>query len=102
MKKFALSIAAVAALGLAACTQNAQNETAEAGNAIAADANATMGEAIDDIDTATDNALGAAEATADQAGQSIENGADAVGAAASNATAEAGQELEEAGKDMQN
>ena len=55
MKKTLLPLVAVAALGLAACSQNAQNETAEAADAVAADANATMGEAADDVRAAFDS-----------------------------------------------
>jgi len=99
-KAFILATTAAAALGLAACSDNAQQESAEAANAIAADTEATMGEAADDLEAATDSALGSAEAGIDQAGQSIENGADATGRAIGNTTAAAGRELEEAGNDM--
>ncbi|MFL9839438.1 hypothetical protein ABS767_00560 [Sphingomonas sp. ST-64] len=82
MKRVFLPLAAVAALGLAACSDKAQNETAEAAEAIGADANATMSEAADDVETATDSALGAAENAADSTGAAIEQGADNVGNAA--------------------
>lgn len=101
-KAFMLTAAAAAALGLAACSDNAQDETAEAANAIATDVSTTTGEAVDDLDAATGSALGSAEAGIDQAGQSIENGADATGRAIGNTTAEAGREMEEAGNDMAN
>lgn len=73
-----------AALALAACSQNAQNESAEAGNALAADTEATTANAVTDVDAATDNALGSAEREADQAGASIENATDDAGAAIAN------------------
>lgn len=75
MRKALLPLAAIAALGLAACSDNAKNETAEAGNAIAADANATMGEAASDVEAATDGALTSAENAADRAGAAIGEGA---------------------------
>jgi len=89
MKRVLLPLAAVAALGLAACSDNAKNEAAEAANAIGADANATMGEAIQDVQSATDSALGAAENAADSLGNSVSEGADKVG----NAVDAAGEEL---------
>ena len=82
MKKALLPLAAFAMLGLAACSDKAQNETAEAAEAIGADANATMSEAADDVEAATDGALGAAENAADRAGNAIGEGADRVGNAA--------------------
>ncbi len=80
MKKLTnVTIMAAAALGLAACSPNAQNESAEAAEAITADANATMSEAINDTDAAADQAFGAAENAIDRAGVKIGNVADAAG-----------------------
>ncbi|OYY89982.1 MAG: hypothetical protein B7Y45_09685 [Sphingomonas sp. 28-66-16] len=77
MKKVALlSLAGVAGLSLAACSPTAKNETAEAGEAIAADANASISEAVNDVDAASDRAFGAAEATIDNAGAAIDNATD--------------------------
>ncbi len=60
MTKFlVLPLALTAALGLAACSPKAQNETAQAADTIAADANATMSEAAADASAAADRALGA-------------------------------------------
>ena len=73
MKRVLLPLAAIAALGLAACSEQAKNETADPANAIAADANATMSEAAQDVEAATDSALGAAENAAD-GGESRKNG----------------------------
>ena len=70
-----VSAAASPFAGLAACSQKAQNETAEAADTMAADANATMGEAVNDIDAATDSALGAAGNSMDAAGDKIDNAA---------------------------
>lgn len=89
MKRVLLPLAAVAALGLAACSEKAKNETAEAANAIGADANATMGEAVQDVQSATESALGTAENAADNLGNAIDAGADKVG----NAVDAAGKEL---------
>lgn len=74
-----IALMATAAVGLAACSPNAQNETSEAAEAITADANATMGEAINDTEAAADQAFGAAENAIDRAGQKIGNVADAAG-----------------------
>lgn len=112
MKKILLLPLAAAALSIGACSQKAQNETGEAADAVAADVNATMGEAVDDVQTAGERALGAAENATDRAGDKIENATDRAGAAidrgaakadaaADNAQREAGQELEKAGRDMQ-
>lgn len=89
MKRALLPVAAVAALGLAACSDKAQNEAAEAANAIGADANATMGEAVQDVQDATESALGTAENAADSLGNTVSEGADKVG----NAVEAAGDEL---------
>lgn len=89
MKRALLPLAAVAALGLAACSDRAQNEAAEAANAIGADANATMGEAVQDVQDATESALGTAENAADSLGNTVSAGVDKVG----NAVEAAGDEL---------
>jgi hypothetical protein len=68
MKKVLLIAAATAtALSLSACSKKAQNEANEAAEAMAADVNVTMGEAVNDIDAASDKAFGAAENTMDTA-----------------------------------
>ncbi|WP_375420949.1 hypothetical protein [uncultured Sphingomonas sp.] len=77
MKRFL--IPAIAALALAGCSQKSQNESAEAGDAIAADANATTRNAVQDVDAASDAALGSAEATMDNSGARIEAGAERTG-----------------------
>jgi hypothetical protein len=104
MKIILLPVLAAAALGIAGCSQNAQNETAEAGNAIAADTAATTDNAVGDVDAATDRSLdraGAAmdnagadaEAGADRAGQSIANGADRAADATGEALQSAGNAI---------
>jgi len=85
MKKTLLPLAAIAALGLAACSQNTQNETAQAADAIAADANATMSEAAGDVEAATDGALSSAENAADRAGAAIDRAGERADAAANRA-----------------
>ncbi len=87
MKKF---VALALILGLAACGHKAQNEASEAADTIAADANATMAEAVKDTnsaDAAAEKALGAGEA-------SVDNAADA-------ARGKAGEALKDAGNDIE-
>lgn len=102
----ALFAAGAAALVLAACSPNTRNETAEAGNALAADTGATTRNAVDDVDAATDRALddaGAAmdnsgarlEAGADRAGAAIENGADRAADATGTALRDAGNRIDQ-------
>jgi hypothetical protein len=74
MKKALLTATAVASLlGLAACSDKAQNEANEAAEAMAADVNVTMGEAVNDVDAASEQAFGAAENSIDSAGDAIGN-----------------------------
>jgi hypothetical protein len=90
-----------AALALAACSPDTRNESAEAGNAIAADTGATTRNAVDDVDAATDRALGDAGAAMDNSGARIEAGADRAGVAiekgADRAAAATGEALRDAG-----
>lgn len=81
MKKIALTIAAVATLGLAACNDAATTETNEA-NIVATDLEATGEEAIADVDAAAADAMNAADAALDNAGQAVDNAAEAVDTAA--------------------
>ena len=85
MKTF---VALALILGLAACSHKAQNEASEAADTIAADANATMGEAVNDTNAAADKALGAGEAA-------VDNAADAARGKAGEALKDAGNEIEE-------
>jgi len=62
MRKLLLPVAMVAALGLAACGQKAQNEANEAAESIGGDSN-TMGEAVADVNAAQDAAFNAAESS---------------------------------------
>lgn len=78
MKRAILPLALVASLGLAACSERAQNETAEAADTVAADVNATMGDAMNDVQAATDAAFGAAENGLDAAGNTIERTGEAI------------------------
>ena len=83
MKKIALALVAVSALGLAAC----QSGT-EANEAADANTEATANEAVEDTgnaETAAENALDTAANLTEQAGEAVENAADAVGEAAENA-----------------
>jgi hypothetical protein len=65
-------------LALAACGSSARNEQAEAGSTIAADPNATMGEAVSDVEAASDKALGAGEPGADNAAAAIGDGSNEI------------------------
>lgn len=73
MKKLAARFALALAIGLAACSPTAQNETAEAADAITADANATMSEATRDVDAASDRALGGLDNAVDTVGNTIDD-----------------------------
>ena len=96
MTKFLIaSIAFAAALGLAACSPKAQNETAEAADTIAADANATMSEAAGDTEAAADRALGAAETSIDNAGNAVGNAADSTLDATGNTLKKVGRDIED-------
>lgn len=73
MKKLAALLALPLAIGLAACSPKAQNETAEAADAITADANATMSEATKDVDAAGDRVLGGMDNAVDTVGNTIDD-----------------------------
>jgi hypothetical protein len=94
MSKAIAPLILVAALGLAACSPKAQNETAEAANTIAADANATMAEAVKDTDAAANQAFGAAE-------NSMDNASAKIGKATKDAKADAAGALKDAGNDIE-
>ena len=87
MKKIAITLVAVATLGLAACN----NAGTEANNMT--DINATenaadvdVGNSTDAANSSLDNLASDAGNVASDAGNTIENGADAVGNAVENAT----------------
>ncbi len=83
MKKIALTLVAVSALGLAAC----EGRDARTDNAADTNMDATANEAYGDVNAAeaAENALDSAANAIDTAGESVENAADAVGEAAENA-----------------
>lgn len=92
MKKIAaLSMISAAALGLAACSNNAQNEASEAANAVGSDIENTAGAAVDTVDNALDGAGNAM----DNAGEATENAAADATNATGNALTEAGNEVKE-------
>ena len=74
-------LALASLLGLAACSQKAQDEAATAANTMSADANATMAKAASDVDAAADKAFGAAENSIDKAGKAADTAKDKAGAA---------------------
>ena len=83
MKKIAVTVA-VLALGLAACNQTAEDNTAtdtNVENAVEADTNA----ATNDAAKAADNALDTAGNALENAGNAVENAGDSVANAADNA-----------------
>ncbi|MEG3145766.1 hypothetical protein U1839_13980 [Sphingomonas sp. RT2P30] len=88
---FTLPLVGLALIAIAGCSPKAQNETAQAADTIAADANATMVEAANDTEAASDRAFGSGEAM-------IDNGA----AAVQNATGKAKQKTGQAMRDMGN
>lgn len=63
----------VALLALAGCGSSARNEQGEAGSTIAADPNATMAEAVKDVDAASDQAIGGNEAGSDNTADGLGN-----------------------------
>lgn len=85
----------LSAFGLAGCTKQAQNETAQAADTVAADANATADEAIKDTDAATDAALGAAQTRIDKAGDVIGNKLDRTADKTGAALKDVGNEIED-------
>ena len=83
VKKIALALVAVSALGLAAC-----QPSTEANNAADTNTEEAVNEAIDDTNAAleaADNALDSAGNALENAGETVENAAEAVGEAAENA-----------------
>ncbi|HVQ06892.1 MAG TPA: circumsporozoite protein [Allosphingosinicella sp.] len=87
MKKIALTLIAVSALGLAAC--NKSNPTTDAANNIAATANEAVGEmrdAANEVRSETANLGAAAHDQANQAIESTGNVADAAADAVANET----------------
>jgi hypothetical protein len=75
VKKFALTLAAVASLGLAAC---GDNSTADANNTAETTDLETTNEAVTDVNAAATDAMNAADAALDNAGQAVENAGEAV------------------------
>jgi len=92
-KMFALPLAALALIAISACSPKAQNETAEAADTVAADANATMVQAANDTEAAADRAFGSGEAM-------IDNGAAAIGNATDKAKKGTGQALRDMGNEI--
>src|SRR3569623_3697525 len=64
-KMFALPLAGLALIAVAACSPKAQNETAEAAATVAADANATLVQTANDTAAAAARAYGTGEARID-------------------------------------
>lgn len=75
MKRAMLAAAAVTILGLTACSEKARNETADAADAVAADAESTTRDAVNDVDAAFDSAQNKMDAIGDQADNSTDDNA---------------------------
>ncbi len=73
------------AFALAACSTKARDDTAQAADSIAADANATMATAVNTVDADTDRALGAAERDDGNVRAAVERAGDRSEALADNA-----------------
>ena len=78
----ALPLAAAAALGLAACSNNAKNESAEAANAIATDVGNTVDAGVNSVDNALDAAGNTMDNAAHDAANATHDAANAAGNAA--------------------
>lgn len=100
---------ALAALGMSACSEKAQNDASTAANSIAGDVNDTARKARDD----TDAALGAAEARMDNFGDTLSNktahlgdkadrAADRIGDKADRAADRAGAAAKDIGNEIEN
>ena len=77
MKKIALTVAAVASLGLVACGGGAETAATNDTNTVT-DLGATGDEAVADVNAAASDAVNAADAALDNAGEAVENASDAV------------------------
>ena len=93
-KTLTLTFAGVVLIAVAGCSPKAQNEAAEAADTIAADANATMSEARNDTEAASDRAFGSGEAM-------IDNSAEAIGNASSKAKKGVGQAVKDLGNEIE-
>ncbi|CAN5399711.1 hypothetical protein BH10PSE14_BH10PSE14_21610 [soil metagenome] len=92
---FTLPLAALALVAVAGCSPKAQNETAEAADTIAADANATMVEATNDTEAAADRAFGSGEAMIDNSAAAIDNATGKAKKKTGQAMRDMGNEIEE-------
>ena len=103
-KTIALVTVLAATMSLAACSPKAANETAEAGNAMMSDMNATTADAMNTVDAATDNAMGAIGNATENATGAIANTADTAAdkmkAATGDAMSAAGNKMEAVGDAM--
>ncbi len=92
MKFFALPLVAVAALGLAACSEKAQNEMGEAAGAVGNDVENNVDAGAAAVDNALESAGNEMEQAGDATENAVENGAAATENAADNAAAEVKEE----------
>ena len=94
------SFVLAAALGLAACSDKAQNEAAEAANAIGGDVQSTIDNAAADVANVSVDAVGAAENVADATGAAAANTAAKAKDATANVLDKAGDKLKEGANEV--
>jgi hypothetical protein len=83
-KTLALSFVAAAALGLAACSSQTNNEVAASADNASAEVAATSSEAVNDVSAAADEAGNTLSESADTAGNVLSNAGDTIENAAEN------------------
>ncbi|MBN3537373.1 hypothetical protein JYA61_11450 [Sphingomonas pseudosanguinis] len=96
-KALILALTGAAALSLTACSENAQQQTEQAADAIGSDVKATTQNAADDVQAATARALNSAENTMDRAGDKLDRAGDRAAAQADRAGDNLDRNLNRAG-----
>jgi ElaB/YqjD/DUF883 family membrane-anchored ribosome-binding protein len=96
-KALILALTGAAALSLAACSENAQQQTEQAADAIGSDVKATTQNASDDVEAATAKALNSAENAMDKAGDKLDRAGDRAAAHADRAGENIDRGLDHAG-----
>ena len=100
MKTTMLAVLALTA-ALGACSDKAQNEAAQAANAIGSDVQSTIDNAAADVKNVTVDAVGAAENVADATGAAAANTADKAKDATANALDKASGKLKEGANEIE-
>ena len=91
------ALALIAAASLAACSQKTQDAAANTADGTATDFNATTRNAVDDVNAATDRALGTAQNSIDDASPGLNRAVEGASNAADRAQRKTGQALQDAG-----